>query len=155
MDVQLIPLAPIRVVMIRHRGPYDELSLKFDQLWSWANRHGVPGQRTIGIYWDNPDFVSASRLRSAACIEIDATCFVPAGDGLAIEVSQIAAGTYATTRFVGPYEDLAPVWSNLTRYIENGLRRRISNDPAFEIYVNDASDTPPQQLITELYMPVL
>ncbi|WP_158409294.1 AraC family transcriptional regulator [Fimbriimonas ginsengisoli] len=154
MNVQVIQLAPIHVVLIRHRGPYDELGGEFDRLWEWVTAQRVSALRTIGIYWDNPDFVPASKLRSAACVEVPAGFQIGNSGGLPLEVDDIAGGEYATTRFVGPYEDLAPVWSDLTRYVEGTLRRKISDNPAFEVYVNDASDTPPEQLITELYMPL-
>jgi len=156
MDVQLISMSPIRIAMIRHVGPYEDLGPKFDDLWAWVEQHGVDAQRTIGIYWDNPDFVPARRLRSAACVEVPPGTSVPFGGGVPIEIGEIAGGTYATTTFVGPYEDLAPIWAGFTRQIEGPLRRTISQqNPAFEVYVNDASCTPPAQLITELYMPVL
>lgn len=154
MNVQVVQLPAIRVVMLRHTGPYEELSAEFDRLWAWVTRNNVPVQRTIGIYWDNADYVPASKLRSAACVEVRAGFGLTDRGGLPLTLEEIAGGVYATTRFVGPYEDLAPVWTNLTNYIERTLRRDISDEPAFEVYVNDASDTPPSQLITELYMPL-
>lgn len=155
MNVQVTQCAPIRVVMVRHTGPYEGIGPVFDRLWQWVESNHLPVQRTIGIYWDNPDEVPANRLRSAACVEIQKGTAIPAANGLPLEQSELAGGEYAITRFVGPYEDLAPVWSDFTRHIERTLRRQISQNPAFEVYVNDASTTPPQQLITDLYMPLI
>ncbi len=155
MNVQVLQLAPIRVAMLRHFGSYDGIGAVFDQLTAWVDSHGVPAQRTIGIYWDNPDYVPESRLRSAACVELPADYQVTDLGGLPIVSERLPGGAYATTEFVGPYEDLAPVWSRFTQYIEGPLRRRISQTPAFEVYVNDPSTTPPNELITELYMPLL
>jgi len=154
MNVQVNNYLAIRVVMIRHRGPYENLSISFDDLWKWVEANGVPAQRTIGIYWDNPDEVAVHKLRSAACVEVPTSYQISNQGSLPLEIGEIAGGDYATTRFMGPYEDLGPVWTQFTRYIEGTLRRRISNEPAFEVYVNDASDTPPQQLVTELFMPL-
>ncbi len=155
MDIQIVSLDSIPIVMIQHRGPYEEVGAVFEQLWSWVTAQSVPVQRTIGIYWDNPDYVAQSQLRSAACVEVPSSFQLYDRSGLPLEMSSIAPGQYATTRFVGPYEDLAPVWSNLTRHVEGTLRRQISDNPAFEVYVNDPSDTSPQDLITELYLPVI
>jgi AraC family transcriptional regulator len=154
MDVRVARLSEISVVMIRHRGPYEELNSEFDRLWQWVDSHNVPATRTIGIYYDNPDFVSPSDLRSAACVEVPATFTIGDHGGLPIQLGKIAGGDYAITSFTGPYEALAPVWTNFTTYIERTLRRTIHDIPAFEVYVNDAATTPPAQLITELYMPV-
>src|SRR5947209_5067777 len=106
MNVQVVQLAPIHVAMVRHTGPYDGLSPVFDQLWDWVSANNVPTQRTIGIYWDNPDFTNASKLRSAACYEVPADFRLTSSGGLNISIEDIAGGEYATTRFVGPYEDL-------------------------------------------------
>jgi len=141
--------------MLMHLGSYDGVGPVFDQLWGWVTENKVPVQRTIGIYWDDPDVTPAPQLRSAACVEVPGDFQVTDRGGLALDVTEIAGGPYVTTRFTGPYEDLAPVWSDLTRHVEQTLRRQISENPAFEVYVNDASDTPPERLITELYMPVV
>lgn len=155
MIAQVTQIPPITVVMLRHSGPYDQLAPKFDQLWNWVTANNVPAQRFIGIYWDNPDETPADRLRSAACVEVPIGYQMPHAGGLPLESAQIAGGNYATTRYVGPYEEMEPVWTAFTKWIEETLKRQIGANPAFEVYVNDPSDTPPDQLITELYMPVI
>lgn len=156
MNVQIVRLDPISIAMIRHTGPYDELSAEFDRLWEWVESQGIPAQRIIGIYYDNPDYVPANQLRSAACVEIPSNYSFTNTNGLPITKGTILGGSYATTSFTGPYEQLPMVWSAMTGYIENTLKRTISEDqPAFEVYVNDASETPPDKLITDLFMPVL
>lgn len=154
MNVQVVQLDPIYLVIIRHRGPYEAIGKAFDQLTGWAQRQGLPMKRMIGIYWDNPDFVEASQLRSAAGVEVWHGYQITNAAELPLELHMIPGGSYATTRYVGPYEDLGPVWTDFTASIENKLKYTISEDPAFEVYVNDPSDTPPQELITDLYMPI-
>lgn len=154
MDARLVQLPPIHVVMIRHTGPYEGIGPVFDQLWEWIGNNGVPATRSIGIYWDNPDETPADQLRSAACAEVPLGYQLGSTGGVPVTVEPIPGGDYVTTRFVGPYEDLAPIWSRLTFYAETTLGKTIRDTPAFEVYVNDPSDTPPDQLITELYMPV-
>lgn len=155
MNVDIVSVPAIPLIMLTHRGPYDGLSSKFDQLWSWIEKHNVPVQRTIGVYWDNADFVPANQLRSAAAWEVASDFQIGDRDGLPVEHGQIQAGNYACVRYVGPYEGLARVWSEMTNHIERKLRRTVLQSPAFEIYVNDPEETPPSQLITDLYMPVV
>lgn len=155
MNAQVVRLAPIPIVLLRHTGPYDLMMPVFEQLWAWVEAHNVPGMRTIGIYYDNPDFTPAPQLRSAACVEVPAGFVVTESDGLPLEEAKIAGGDYVTMRFVGPYEALEPVWTELTSYAEGTLRRTISDNPAFEVYVNDPEEVAPSELITELYLPVV
>lgn len=155
MNAQVIHLDPVRIVMLRHTGSYDGIGPVFEQLWGWVESHSVPVQRTIGIYWDNPDEVPVNKLRSAACVEIPADYQVTDSGGLSLILDQLAPGDYAMSTYIGPYDNLAQEWSSLTTYCEKTVRRQISGNPAFEVYVNDPSDTPPSQLITELYMPLV
>lgn len=155
MNVQVVREFPIRVLMMRHTGPYEQIGPKFDQLWSFIESNGIETLRTIGIYYDNPDFTPASQLRSAACFEVRGG-FQTSNLAPGITLEEIPGGEYAMTRFVGPYDNLGPVWGEFTGYIENTLRRTIhEQNAAFEVYVNDASETPPSQLITDLYMPLV
>ncbi len=155
MQVQIVQLPTIHLAALRHTGPYEQLSVKFEHLWNWIETKGISANRAIGIYWDNPEFTPASKLRSAACAEIPAGTQLPDPGGLPIEELDLAPGEYATTRYVGPYESLEPIWAAFTQNIENTLRRQISENPAFEVYLNDPKDTPANQLITELYMPLV
>jgi len=154
MRVNIEQLDSIPIVMLHHTGPYDKIGEAFERLWRWVGEHQVPVRRTIGIYWDNPDYVDAAQLRSAACVEIPPGFAVPDPGNLPLRVSAIESGSYATTRYVGPYDQMASVWTNFTTAIEDGLKREISDKPAFEVYVNDPADTPASELITELYMPL-
>jgi AraC family transcriptional regulator len=138
--------------MLRHTGSYETLSSKFETLFEWVDANSVPFQRTIGIYWDNPEFTPEHQLRSAACIEVPATFTGPLGPSL--EFGNLAGGEYAVASFTGPYEQLEPVWSKLINYVESGMRKEISDQPAYEVYLNDPADTPADQLITELYLPL-
>lgn len=153
MDIQTTQSLSIPVLMLHHKGPYETISSKFDQLWGWINSNNIPVKRCIGIYWDNPDVVPTNELRSAACFEI-ADGYTPPALPDGIEVGSIAGGEYAVTRVVGPYENLEWAWSAFTSQVEEKLGRTISQNPAFECYVNDPSDTPADQLITDLYMPL-
>lgn len=154
MKIDLITMQPMSVVMIEHRGSYDKLTLVFDQLWEWVERYEVPVTRTLGVFLDNPDHKIAWLLRSAACVEVPADYEIPAKDGLKLIKTEVGGGRYAMTRYVGPYDEMKPVWQEFTRRIEQELGYTITDAAAIEVYVNDASDTPPDQLITDLYMPV-
>lgn len=155
MNVEITQLYPTRILMIRHQGSYEGISTPFEKLCNWADQCGVQYSRVIGIYYDNPDYVPESQLRSAACIEVAPGLILPNFGGLRIEDSMINGGKYGTITVVGPYESLAMAWTQLTLNLEKKMGKSIrDNDPAFEVYVNDAETTPPEQLITELYMPI-
>lgn len=154
MNAQLIQLSPMRVVAIKHVGPYEQLGPKFEQLWNWASSNNVPIQRILGLYWDDPEGTPAAQLRSAACIEVGPDYQLGDTGGLPIFMDVVPGGQYANMRHVGPYEGLPQAWASLTEQTMGRLGKQIADGPAVEIYMNDASVTPADQLITELFMPV-
>lgn len=154
MKIYIVTLPPTPILRLDHRGPYENISSKFDQLWAWIEQNNIPATRSIGIYYDNPDFVPAGQLRSAACAELPLGYQLTVG-GCPGRVDQIAGGEYAMVKHTGPYESLERVWSQFTAELEGGMGKRIKErDPAFEVYVSDPEVTPAAELITELYMPI-
>jgi AraC family transcriptional regulator len=153
MIIDFVTLQPIPVIMVRHTGPYDQIGGKFEELAAWVETNNVPTNRLIGLYYDNADYVPAEQLRSAACAEIPEGYQIVAR-GMPGHVAKIAGGNYATTRFVGSYEELGAAWSQFTNRIEGEFDKTIRDDPAFEVYVNDPSNASPRDLITDLYMPI-
>lgn len=138
-----------------HRGAYNQIGPKFEQLWGWVGPNNVPAEKTLGIYWDNPEFTPEAELRSAACVQVPLGYEPPAGfAGQGFQLGNLAAGDYAMTTVTGPYEELEAAWGQFMQMIEGQLGREISDNPAFEVYVNDPSDTAPADLITEFYMPL-
>lgn len=78
----------------------------------------------------------------------------PVEDGLAgeevIQPSTTPAGKAAGCLHIGPYEEAGPVYDALLQWIsENGHE---ANGVAYEIYLNDPAETPPDQLKTQIYL---
>lgn len=146
---------PIQTVMLKRHGSYEEMDGTFAKLFEWVEANNVPIGRTIGVYWDNPEFVEPEMLRSAAAVEVSERFQLGDRGDLRLVLEEIPGGKYATTRHVGPYESLEPVWAKMTRQVEGDLGLQIPGHlPAFEVYVNDPDTTPASQLVTELFMPV-
>jgi AraC family transcriptional regulator len=155
LNVKVSRFPAIHTVMLKRFGPYEGIGEAFDALFAWVEANNVPVQRTIGVYWDNPDYVDAPTLRSAACVEVPQGVEITNPGQLRLLIEDIPAGQYATTRYVGPYENLTAVWTEFTNHVEGHLGLTINPTlGAFEVYVNDAEKTPPDQLVTELFMPV-
>lgn len=155
MTITITNRIPVPAIMIEHVGPYEGIGSVFEQLWQWIEANNIPAQQSVGIYFDNPDQVPSNRLRSCACATLPLGYTVLA-QGNPGKVGNIPGGTFAMTSFTGSYDRLGAVWTEFTSRIEGEQGKRIRDDiPAFEVYINDASTTPPDQLITELYMPVV
>jgi AraC family transcriptional regulator len=70
------------------------------------------------------------------------------------EVISITGGKYAVFRYQGPYEFLAYAWNSAYFTCAFSGRQQIRNIPPFEIYLNSPRTTSPQELRTEIHIPV-
>lgn len=70
-----------------------------------------------------------------------------------IQPGEIPAGTYATCLYTGPYSRLAEAYAALSRWLQE--QNRSVTQAAYEMYLDDPSKTPHDQLRTILMQPVL
>jgi effector-binding domain-containing protein len=69
-----------------------------------------------------------------------------------IQAGEIPAGKIATCVHIGPYTDMPPAYAALSEWIkENGYE---ATGVAYEIYLNDPGQTPPQELMTQIVFPL-
>ena len=152
-DVTIKTLDDMTAATVEHRGPYMEVGRSFEAVFGWLAVRNLMGQvqKTIGIYYDDPDAVPEDQLRSRAGVVI--------ADGFAVEppleLTPIAGGDYAVLRYKGPYADMPEAyrWFYSEWLKESG--REAADQPMFEDYLNNPRDTAPSDLLTDIYMPLV
>ena len=153
MNVTVEAMPEYRVAAVHHVGPYDRISEAYARLDDIAGAAGLlrfPECTMVGIYYNNPQITPADQLQSDAGVTIPEGVALP--DGL-LEKS-IPARRDAHTSHIGPYSLLGKVWS---RFMGEWLPRSghtMGDGLTYEVYRNNPSDTPPERLHTELYLPI-
>lgn len=139
---------PLRAVGLAHRGPYMGIGRAFETLYGRLAARGLlrPPFRSIGLYLDDPASVGASELRSWACVvspRLEAEADV-----------DIAGGPHAVLRYRGPYATMhgAYRWLFGDWLVRSG--RAAADAPVIEEYLNDPRTTPPNELLTEIRLPL-
>jgi AraC family transcriptional regulator len=152
MEVRVVNRQPVNVAFVRHVGLYEECGPAWRKLSEWAAPKGLLGPETvpIGICHDNPEVTPPDRLRYDACITL-AAALEPEGE---VGVQEIPGGDYASASFRGPYSGLKEVWRAVFEDWLPQSGRRFRDAPCFEIYLNDPRTTPPEELLTEVYVPL-
>jgi len=69
-----------------------------------------------------------------------------------MKASEIAAGKYATTVHVGPYDTMEPTYDALNKWIEDNGHE--IEGPAIEFYINDPREVGPENTQTEIQFPL-
>ncbi len=152
MDVSLQTIDPMRVIFMRHVGPYDRVGDTWTALFAWAVPRGLVGPATVsfGAVYDDPDVTPPDRLRCDTCIVVDRVV-EPEG---AVALQQIAGGTYAMTRHIGPYSGLSDTYARLFGEWLPRSGREVRSAPALEFYRNAPMNTAPEKLVTDLCIPL-
>jgi effector-binding domain-containing protein len=69
-----------------------------------------------------------------------------------IQAGEIAGGNAATCLYTGPYEDIEQPYEALSQWMEeNGYQ---PTGVAYEMYLNDPQETPPEELQTQIVFPL-
>ena len=140
------------VVALRREGkPYTNLNATFGQIWSWAEAadtlKGLQG--IYGVPLDDPKSVPDARLRYDACLALGDTA---APDPF--RVLRLPAGEYACLRHFGSYDGLEAS----TQYVVSewllSSGREPADFPIFHHFHNDPDQTPVEELITDILLPL-
>lgn len=146
-------LEHLRAVYVRHIGPYEAVGQAWDKLMTWAGRRGLlgPAIRLLGIVHDDPEITPPDKLRYDAALAVDGA-IEPAGE---IGIQEIPGGEYAVALHVGPYSGLYEVYAALCGGWLPQMGRELRSAPALEFYFNSPAMTPPEELRTEIWLPLV
>ena len=152
MQIEIEELPAMRVGTVRHVGPYDQVGSAFQRLGAIAGQAGLfqqPDTVMLGIYYDDPRQTPTDQLRSDAAVTIPESSELPAG----LTEQRTTAGRYARATLIGPYEQLPHAWAEFSASL-GASGHQLREGPGFEVYRSDMSNTPADQLRTDLYMPI-
>jgi len=153
MGVQIKKVEPRRVAFVRHVGPYAEVGRAWDKLMPVMGKEGLVDGNTVclGVCYDDPEITPPAKLRYDACVTIDEDF---SGDG-EIGVRIIPGGEYAVTTHVGPYTELGKTYAMLVGQWLPRSGRSLGTTPCYEVYLNSPESTAPEDLITDIYAPLV
>ncbi|OIR00834.1 right origin-binding protein [mine drainage metagenome] len=154
MDVTLVTTAPVLVAVLEHRGPpalVNDSALRFI---AWRKASGlspVAASATYGIAYDDPETVPPDQFRFDLCGSIAAP--VPA-NAHGVITKTIPGGRCAVLRHRGPHESLPHSIYPLFRDWLPASGEELRDFPLYFHYLNLKFDTPEQDLLTDIYLPL-
>jgi AraC family transcriptional regulator len=152
MNVTIQTIPPRRVAFVHHVGPYAKCSEAWEILGAFLGKEGRLGGDSlfIGICHDDPEVTPQEKIRYDACVTVDEQ-FVPQGE---IGVQTIPGGEHAVTTHFGSYETLGESYARLLGQWLPRSGRELRATPCFEIYLNDPNSTAPEDLVTDIHLPL-
>lgn len=153
-DVRIENLPARRIACLRVIGPYchETLGPAFGRICHWATTAQLctPHTRCIGVYYDDPEVTPPEKQRADVGITVD-NHFEPQGE---IQIQTLISGPHAVLTHKGPYNtlDAAYRWIYAVWLPQSGYEP--ADAPPYELYVNDASKTPAEELLTDICIPL-
>lgn len=153
MTPEIRTVDPMNVLFVRRTGPYYQAAGEaFGVLCQFAGPRGLlgPMSRMIGISHDDPHVTDESKFRYDACVTIDHEV-KPEGD---VGLKTIAGGKYAVFLHAGPYERFQQTYDQIFKNWLPGSGERLREEPCFELYLNSPDQVKPEDLRTEIWLPI-
>lgn len=145
-------LPEMRLAALSHQGDYAKIGHAFQSVAVTFNTQNLwPHARgMVGVYYNSPTETPEPELRSHAGIRVEAGIDMPEG----LNEVTLPAGRHIVVTHKGPYSGLAAAWDTLYSTILPQQDVLPANSAPFEIYLNDPMNTAPEDLITEICVPL-
>lgn len=142
----------LHLAALPHKGAYHEISRAFQKLSAVMASRDLfrTAGRMVGVFYDDPQSVPVADLRSHAAFEI--TGRADLSDPL--EAVTLPAGRQAVLTYKGPYAGLPAAYDQLFGLWLPQSGEEPADAPSFEVYLNSPMDTAPDELVTELHLPL-
>ncbi len=140
-----------RVVAVPHKGNYAEIGKSFETFSALCEARNLWPEMgpVIGLYLDSPEGVPEDQLRSYAGAQFRGKA---TPDGL--EDLAIPGGKTAVLTYKGPYSGIQAAYHSLFGNWLPDSGEEPADQPSYEIYLNDPRDTAPEDLLTEICLPL-
>jgi len=154
MDVKIEERPELRVATVRHIGAYHRIAEALMKLSSYIEAGQLPldqpGPSMMAIYHDDQETTPEAELRSDAAMVVSESLKLPDG----VVEQRVAAGRYASTTHIGPYEGLPDTWARFMGEWLPASGERVGDGVTYEVYVSDPMTVPPDEVRTDLYVPL-
>ncbi len=147
-DIRTKAAEKMTIVYLEHVGAYDQMGDLFYRLGEYAARNQLTGD-VVGIYYDDPEKVPAASLRSEIGIVVPEGFQPDSG----YKVKELPAQKVVYAILKGPYAEIAKEYPYIFEWMEE-KGYKLCGAPLREIYLEAGPDIPPEQLVTEVQIPV-
>ncbi|PTX57335.1 AraC family transcriptional regulator [Litoreibacter ponti] len=141
-----------RLAAIAHTGPYLEIGRKFEHVATLFNARNLwPHARGMaGLYYDDPAATPEAELRSHAGILVgeDFEMFEE------VEEITIPAGKMAVMHYKGSYSGLMAAYQYLYGVWLPESGEEPGDSAPMEVYLNDPKEVAPEELLTDVCVPL-
>lgn len=151
-EIAIRMLPDMHLIVTEHRGLPSRIGEAFDRLVAWCAPQGLLNTTRLGVAIYLTDMrLPEADLRALAGFAVESTVLPP--DPLFF-AHILPGGRHAVALHKGPYARLGETWNALYAWIA-GNGEQLAHRPPFEVNLNNPRDTAPEDLLTEVCVPLL
>lgn len=154
INPKIILLPNKKVISICVVGEYGgkEVHEAWEQLVNFITQHKLFGWNPefFSIYYDDPDSVDRWKCTSDLCF----TTKKDIDEHDVFKTNLIEGGKYAVFRYKGSYERLWELYDKIYGDWLLSVDYKLRDVPPLEKYINHSPKTKPENLLTEIYIPI-
>ena len=151
MTAEIKSIQPIHIACMEHHGNYTQIGKTFDRLFQWVNAESIPFRGMLAVYYDDPHTTPEAELRSQAGVVVDEGF---TSSNPEVTTATVPGGEYAVAVHFGPYDTLPKAWEQFFTEAIPKTGRRTAPTLCFEMYMNDCTKVPQDEVRTDLYAPL-
>jgi len=158
MKIRIIRFPEIKVAALEHQGPQHTLPTSIEHFRAWRKASGlspITEKRTFGVAISDPERTKPEDFRFDVCAEIDIEVEDKvANNELGIVCKIIPANRCAYVQHVGTKEELNKAANQLLRQWFPQSNEHTGNFPLFFEYKTFNPETPEDEYVTDIYLPL-
>jgi AraC family transcriptional regulator len=141
-----------RLAALPHKGAYHDINRAYEKLGAILGARGLwpVAGAMVAVYHDDPSAKPLAELNSHAGVVFGADVVLDAP----LETVLLAEGPHGVLRYQGPYSGLSAAYDQLLGQWLPRSGREPADAAMFEIYLNSPMDTAPEDLLTEICLPL-
>jgi len=152
--IAIVDVQPMDVLGTEKSGTYALIPELLMKVVNYMMENNIPitAPPLFICHETSPECVKEANEKGTARVEIAWPVTVPSSGSGDIRRYTLSGGRMVHTVHKGPYETCEPTYLRVFAWIQDhGLT---INGPIREVYPNDPREVPPEEILTEIYIPV-
>ena len=151
MKVEIQDRPPLRLAAVTHRGPPAGVGRAFDRLMAWAGPQGLatPAHWGVAVWLTDMMNTPADEQVGIAGLTVGPAVM---GDEV-VAIHEIPGGRHAVVLFKGPFTRLDWAYDVLFAWLPTSGEEP-AHAPMYEVNLNDPRTTAPDDLLTQVCLPL-
>lgn len=151
--VEIIDFPQTLVAALEHQGPENQVLTSSKKFIEWRKQNGIPPDKgkTFAIYYNDPDSTPPEDFHIDIAVSIDQAV---SENNYGVSTKELPAGRCAKVRHFGPRNNIAAA-DYLYREWLPASSHQVRDAPLFFHFINVGPQVQPQDMIADVYLPII